>query len=236
MFIFARAKPQSAMRDYLNIINETNLLTSCTAAPYINKATYATLSEGINMQQQDQPISRRILGGIGREIRLIVVAFIPFKNIEPIDIEVKPQRKDPYGRAVSFGAAGCIIGIFVLAYGLYPDNQVANPVDVLRNLLPEDTSLDSLISAFAESVFYNAVFIGIVFVILGYTLGVPFTRLVWIIRLGIYSTIAQLTLMWCIVYNLQMPDGGWKFLAILTVGPWWWLHTISMFIYILLAH
>lgn len=166
---------------------------------------------------------------ISEEIRLFLQAFVPFKNIEPVDFQVDKPEKDAYSGLVSYLTLALLVGVFVLAYGLYPDRQISNPQEFLTNLFPEDTRPSALLSAFFESLFYNAVFIGVVFVAFGWILGAPIWRMLGVIRLAVYTTVTLLILLWCVL-QIQHLSGGWLMLGYLTVGVWWWLDMIAVVI------
>jgi hypothetical protein len=163
------------------------------------------------------------------EIRLFLIAFLPFKNIEPIDEQVAKPEKDAYSGLVSYLSVMLIVGVFLLAYGLYPDRQVATAEDFLTNLLPQDSTPDALLSSFFQALFYNAVFIGVVFVAFGWLLGAPLSRLLGTIRLAVYTTVALLILLWGVL-RVQSLTGGWLMLGYLTIGVWWWLDAIAVVI------
>jgi hypothetical protein len=178
---------------------------------------------------QDKRVTRPPHAMIFGEIRLFLLAFLPFKNIEPADFQVEKPAKDVYSSLVSYLTVALLVGVFLLAYGLYPDRQISSAREFLTNLVPEDTTPGALLTSFFESLFYNAAFIGVVFVAFGWVLGAPISRLLGTIRLAVYPSVALLILLWCVL-QVQDLSGGWLMVGYLTVGVWWWLDTIAVVI------
>lgn len=172
----------------------------------------------------------RMMHGFWREVGLFLIAFLPLKNIEPVDEEVDSPEKDRYSSLVSFLSLALFVGIFMLAYGLYADQQTLTPAELLRNLVPKDTMPQALLASFFESMFYNAVFLGVAFVGFGLVLGVRIRYILGTIRLAVYNAVALLAYLWAVMHIFNGPDGGWKILGVLTIGVLFFFEVIAVVI------
>jgi hypothetical protein len=160
---------------------------------------------------------------------VVFVGVFAIQNIEPVDEHVRVPEKEKYSSVMSLMSKLLILGIFLLAYGLYTERQIVSVEDFLKNLLPQDTSPRALLSSYFQSLFFNAAFIGAVFLGFGWLLGAPISRLLRNMRFGVYAATALLVLLWCVLRIPELPF-GWQVLAVLTIGIWFWLDIIAVVI------
>ena len=173
-----------------------------------------------------------MLALITGELKLLTWSLIPILNIKAVEDSVGEAIPRRFGCIVSVVSFGLIGLTYLIAYGLYSDQQTMTFGEVLVNALPAD-DIEATSNSVFGSMFYTAAWIAISMVIIGILLPLPLWEMLAPARVAVYNAaviwLYYLGLMWliglkemnlkalifCIAYVVEIPTAATVFIYLI---------------------